>query len=130
MLLRSMAARGPFQDLFLPSLCAGSLSSGSSNQMNKRKTTDYRAGDHVAFAMPAGLHYGTVVRVLGQGESTAVEIEFEDGRKEIKKARDRALSLLRRASGASEVEERQGDRTRLRDPDVERVRRSEMRRRS
>jgi hypothetical protein len=73
--------------------------------------------------------YGTVTRVLGAGESSAVEIELEDGRREIKKIKDKALSLLKRASGASEVDERLSDRQRLRDPDVERIRRSDMRRR-
>jgi len=96
--------------------------------MDKARTTQYRAGDDVAYAMPSGMAYGTVVRVLGAGDQSAVEIEFEDGRKEIKKARDRGLSLLRRASGASEQEERSRDRERLRDPDIERIRRSEQRR--
>ena len=57
------------------------------------------------------------------------EIEFEDGRKEIKKVRDRSLSLLRRATGQSEEEERHKDRERLHDPDIERIRRSEQRKR-
>jgi hypothetical protein len=67
--------------------------------------------------------------VLGAGDSSAVEIEFEDGRKEVKKVRDRALSLLRRASGMSEEEERHKDRERLHDFEVERIRRSEQRKR-
>jgi hypothetical protein len=67
--------------------------------------------------------------VLGEGDSSAVEIEFEDGRKEVKKVRDRALSLLRRASGVSEEEERHKDRERLHDPEIERIRRSEQRKR-
>ncbi len=79
--------------------------------------------------MPSGMLYGTVVRVLGEGDTSAVEVEFEDGRKEIKKVRDRALSLLRRASGKSEEEERHSDRDRLRDYDIERIRRSDQRRR-
>jgi len=73
--------------------------------------------------------YGTVTRVIGEGESSAVEIEFEGGRKEIKKTRDRALSLLRRASGKSEEEERHSDRERLRDPEIDRLFRSEQRKR-
>jgi len=91
-------------------------------------STRYQTGDEVSFAMPSGMLYGTIVRMIGDGE--AAEIQFEDGRKEIKKVRDRALSLVRRASGRSEVEERHSDRERLKDPDIERVRRSEQRRRS
>jgi adenylosuccinate synthase len=97
--------------------------------MNKGHTTTYRVGDEVSFAMPSGMLYGAVKRVLGEGESSAVEIEFEDGRKEIKKVRDRSLNLLRRASGQSEEEERHEGRERLHDPDIERIRRSDQRRR-
>ena len=98
--------------------------------MNKGHRTDFKQGDEVSYAMPSGMVYGAVTRLLGTGESAAVEIEFEDGRKEIKKVRDRALSLLRRASGISEEEERHADRERLRDPDIQRLFRSEQRRRS
>jgi hypothetical protein len=97
--------------------------------MNKGHSTTYRPGDEVSFAVPSGVLYGTVTRVLGAGDSAAVEIEFEDGRKEIKKVRDRSLSLLRRATGQSEEEERHKDRERLHDPDIERIRRSEQRKR-
>jgi hypothetical protein len=97
--------------------------------MNKTRLTNYRAGDEISYAMPSGVLYGSVTRVLGEGESSAVEIEFEDGRKEIKKVRDRALNLLRRASGASEEEERHAGRERLQDPDIERIRRSDQRKR-
>ncbi len=79
--------------------------------------------------MPSGMLYGTITRLLGADEAAAVEIEFEDGRKEIKKVRDRALNLLRRATGTSEEEERHKDRERLRDPDIERIRRGEQRKR-
>jgi hypothetical protein len=95
--------------------------------MNKARTTSFRVGDEISYAVPSGMLYGTIVRVLPPGD--AVEIEFEDGRKEIRKAGDRALSLLRRASGLSEEEELSADRPKLRDPDVERIRRSEQRRR-
>lgn len=98
--------------------------------MNKGHRTDFRLGDEVSYAIPSGVLYGTVARVLGAGDSAAVEIEFEDGRKEIKKVRDRALNLLRRASGVSEEEERHADRERLHDPEIERLFRSEQRRRS
>jgi hypothetical protein len=97
--------------------------------MNKRHRTDFKQGDEVSYAVPSGVLYGTVTRVLGAGESAAVEIEFEGGRKEIKKVKDRALSLLRRASGLSEEEERHADRERLRDPEVQRIFRSEQRKR-
>ena len=94
--------------------------------MNKGHRTDFKTGDEISYAMPAGMLYGTISRVLGAGDSAAVEIEFEDGRKEIKKVRDRALSLLRRASGASEEEERHADRDRLRDTEIQRIYRSEQ----
>jgi len=97
--------------------------------MNKIRTRDYRLGDEVAFATPSGMLYGTVSRVLGDGDTAAIEIEFEDGRKEIKKVRDRSLSLLRRRSGASEEEEKRKDATRLKDFDIERIRKSETHRR-
>ena len=97
--------------------------------MNKPGTTQYRPGDEVSYAQPSGMLYGTIVRVIGDGDTGAVEIEFEGGRTEIKKNRDRSLRLLRRASGKSEVEERHSDRERLRDPDIERIRRSEQRKR-
>jgi hypothetical protein len=99
------------------------------SSMNKGHRTDFKKGDEVSYAMPAGVHYGSVTRVLGTDESAAVEIEFEDGRKEIKKVKDRALSLLRRASGVSEVEERHKNRERLHDPEIERLFRSEQRKR-
>jgi hypothetical protein len=97
--------------------------------MNKGRPLTYRLGDEISYAMPSGVLYGTVTRVIGEGETSAVEIEFEDGRKEIKKVRDRALSLLRRATGKSEEEERHSDRERLRDPEIDRLFRSEQRKR-
>ena len=97
--------------------------------MNKTRSTDFRPGDEVSYAMPSGMLYGTVTRVLGAGDSAAIEIEFEDGRKEVKKVKDRSIALLRRASGKSEEEERHSDRDRLRDPDIERIYRSEQKKR-
>lgn len=97
--------------------------------MNKPRTIDFKPGDEVSYAMPSGVLYGTVSRVLGAGDAAAIEIEFEDGRKEVKKVKDRALSLLKRASGRSEEEERHQDRARLRDPDIQRVFRSEQKKR-
>ena len=98
--------------------------------MSKDHTTVYNVGDEVAYAQPHGMAYGTVLRVIERGDSGAIEIEFEDGRKEVKKTKDRGLSIVRRASGAAEADERRPGGQRLRDPDVERVRRSEQRRRS
>jgi hypothetical protein len=97
--------------------------------MNKAHVTNFRAGDELSYAAPSGMMYGTVTRVLGTGESAAIEIEWEDGRKEIKPVKDRALALLRRASGASELEEKHAARHRLSDPDIESVRRSDQRKR-
>ena len=97
--------------------------------MTKPHRADLKVGDEVSYAMPASMLYGTVTRVLGAGDQAAVEIEFEDGRKEIKKVKDRSIGLVRRASGKSEVDERYSDRTKVRDPDIERVRRSEQRKR-
>ena len=98
--------------------------------MNKTRSIDFRTGDEVSYAMPSGVLYGTVSRLLGAGDAAAIEIEFEDGRKEIKKVKDRSIALLKRASGKSEEEERHSDREQLRDPDIERLFRSEQRRRS
>lgn len=97
--------------------------------MNKGHRTTYKKGDEVSYAMPGGMIYGTITRVLGADDSAAVEVEFEDGRKDIKKVRDRALSLLRRASGLSEEEERHSGRDRLRDTEIQRIIRSEQRKR-
>jgi hypothetical protein len=54
---------------------------------------------------------------------------FEDGRREIKKSRDRALHLVRRATGASELDEKHADRRRGADAEIDEVRRSDVRRR-
>ncbi|HYX43005.1 MAG TPA: hypothetical protein VE821_14965 [Pyrinomonadaceae bacterium] len=97
--------------------------------MNKARVMNFHAGDEISYAAPAGMMYGEVTRVIGAGESAAIEIEWEDGRKEIKPVKDRALALLRRASGISEVEEKHADRRRLADSDIESVRRSDQRKR-
>jgi hypothetical protein len=97
--------------------------------MNKARVMSFRSGDEISYAAPSGMMYGTVMRVLGSGESAAIEIEWEDGRKEIKPIKDRALALLRRASGVSEVEEKHGNRQRLSDTEIESVRRSDQRKR-
>ncbi|HEY6333870.1 MAG TPA: hypothetical protein VI756_31425, partial [Blastocatellia bacterium] len=89
--------------------------------MNKAIPVKFQTGDEVSYSVASGVAYGTVLRVLGDGDTAAVEIEFENGRKEIKRVKDRALSLLRRASGASEVQEHRtgAGAERLRDFDVE-----------
>lgn len=97
--------------------------------MNKSRSRVYKVGDEIAYAMPSGMLYGTIIRVVGEGENGAVEIEFEDGRRETKRVRESALSLLRRASGKSEVEETHSDRERLRDFEIERIRKSDERKR-
>jgi hypothetical protein len=89
----------------------------------------FSTGDEVAYALGRGMRYGRVVRVLGTGDTSSVEIEFEDGGREMHKMRDRALSLLRRASGESAKDEELRDRRRVVDPEIERARRSDQRRR-
>jgi len=102
-------------------------------QQNKkpgdRQPISYGPGDEVAYALGKGLRYGTVLRLIGTGDLAQVEIEFEDGGKEVHKMRDRALSLLRRASGASARDEELANRNKLRDYDVEAIRKSDQRRR-
>jgi len=97
--------------------------------MNKARVMNFHVGDEISYAGGSGMMYGEVTRLLGSGESAAIEIQWEDGRKEIKPVKDRALALLRRASGKSEVEEKHGDRGRLKDFDIESVRRSDQRKR-
>ncbi len=94
---------------------------------SKHKNINYGAGDEISYAFGSGIAYGEVVRVLEGGG--AIEILFEDGRREFKKSRDGALRLLRRASGASELEERRSDRERLRDQEVSEVFRSDQKKR-
>lgn len=85
---------------------------------SKSKGREYKVGDEVSYALAAGIRYGTVVRVLGD----AVEVEYEDGKKETKKMTDSRLRLLRRRSD-------EDDRRRSYQQDVEEVRQSEIRRR-
>ncbi len=94
---------------------------------SKSKVTNYSVGDEISYAFGSGIAYGEVVRLLEGG--AAVEIMFEDGRREIKKSRDGSLRLVRRASGASEAEESRSDRSQLRDFDIDEIRRSDQRRR-
>lgn len=94
---------------------------------NKPRTVTFGVGDEISYAFGNGMAYGEVLRVLEGGQ--AIEIHFEDGRREVKKVRDGALRLLRRATGASELEESHRDRTRARDIDVSEVMRSDIKRR-
>ena len=94
---------------------------------NKAKQITFGVGDEISYAFGNGMAYGEILRVLEGGQ--AVEIQFEDGRREVKKARDGSLRLLRRASGASELEEAHRDRGRTRDIDVSEVMRSDIKRR-
>ncbi|HKE05776.1 MAG TPA: hypothetical protein VKE91_17120 [Blastocatellia bacterium] len=94
---------------------------------NKSRYTSYGVGDEVSYAFGSGIAYGEVVRLLEGG--AAVEILFEDGRREIKKSRDGALRLTRRASGASELEEKRSDRERLHDHEINEVFRSDQKKR-
>jgi hypothetical protein len=94
---------------------------------NKAKSINYGVGDEISYVFGNGIAYGEVLRVLEGGQ--AIEIQFEDGRREIKKSRDGALRLLRRATGASELEEHTRERERSRDVDIGEVMRSDIRRR-
>ncbi|MBX3277002.1 MAG: hypothetical protein KF868_03255 [Acidobacteria bacterium] len=96
-----------------------------SNQQNP--AAPFGIGDEISYAFGSGMAYGEVVRLLEGGN--AVEIQFEDGRREIKRSKDRSLRLLRRASGRSEIEEKHSDRTRSRDREIDEVRRSDVKRR-
>jgi hypothetical protein len=94
---------------------------------HKNQPIRYGIGDEVSYAFGSGLVYGEITRLLEGGD--AVEITFEDGRREMKKTRDKALHLVRRASGASETDEKNADRTRGKDIEIDEVRRSDVRRR-
>ena len=93
---------------------------------NKHRNTTYGVGDEISYAFGNGMAYGEITRLLEGGQ--AVEISFEDGRKEIKKARDGSLRLLRRATGLSEAQEENKDRTKSRDTDIADVMRGDIRR--
>lgn len=102
--------------------------SQNQNQNQKQTSFEYRIGDEISFAAPQGMFYGRVVKLVADPTSPAVEIEFEDGRKEIKKVKDRSLHLLRRAGGKSEADEKYGTRAKTKDYDIDEVRRSEQKR--
>ncbi|OYT72884.1 MAG: hypothetical protein CFK52_03530 [Chloracidobacterium sp. CP2_5A] len=94
-----------------------------------RNRFEYRIGDEVSFAAGHGMQYGEIARIVTPGPDGAIEILWEDGRREIKKTRDRAIRLLRRASGASELDEHRGGRRRGFDNEISEVRRDDARRR-
>lgn len=98
------------------------------NNQRKSGAPVFNAGDDIAFAMGKGMRYGSVVRVVGAGDQAAIEIQFEDGGKEIHRVKDRALSLLRRATGVSERDEELGDRQKARDFGIKEVMKSDIRR--
>jgi hypothetical protein len=93
----------------------------------KPRNINFGVGDEVSYVFGSGIVYGEVTRLLEGG--AAVEILFEDGRREIKKSRDGALRMIRRASGASELEEQRSDRDRVRDSEIGDVFRSDKNRR-
>ncbi|HKX33449.1 MAG TPA: hypothetical protein VJ302_37575 [Blastocatellia bacterium] len=93
----------------------------------KSRNLNYGVGDQISYTFGSGIIYGEVTRLLEGG--AAVEIQFEDGRREIKKTRDGALHLIRRASGASEIEEQRSNHNRVRNYEIDEVRRSDQRRR-
>lgn len=93
---------------------------------NKKPTSNYQVGDEISYATGSGMHYGEVVRLLEGGQ--AIEILFEDGRREVKKARDGSVRLLRRASGDSELDEQNRGRGRAWDDEIREVMRRDIRR--
>jgi hypothetical protein len=101
----------------------------SRNKNQGSRQVTFGVGDEVAYALGRGMRYGTVLRMIGTGDQASLEIEFEDGGREVHRMRDRALSLVRRASGASARDEETADRQKLRDFDVNEVRKSDQRRR-
>jgi hypothetical protein len=84
----------------------------------KPKPREYKLGDEISYALAAGIRYGAIVRVLGD----VVEIEFEDGKKEMKKVGDGRLRLLRRQQSADDRRDRHRE-------DIRELHRSETRRR-
>jgi hypothetical protein len=94
--------------------------------IKKKPPTEYRIGDEVSYATGSGMSYGEIVRLLEGGQ--AIEILLEDGRREIKKSRDGAVRLLRRASGASELQEANRDRSRGIDTEIRDVMKSDIKR--
>ncbi len=97
---------------------------------NEKRAFEYRVGDEVSFAMHNGMLYGEVVKVVTPGENGAIEIEFEDGRREVKKVKDRGLRLVRRRSGVTEADEQRGPRERRQfDSDIRDTFRSDQKKR-
>lgn len=53
--------------------------------MAQHQNFEYRIGDEVSFAAGHGMQYGEVVRIITPGPDGAIEIQWEDGRRETKK---------------------------------------------
>jgi hypothetical protein len=94
---------------------------------NKSRNVTFGVGDEVSYVFGSGIVYGEVTRLLEGG--AAVEILFEDGRREVKKSRDGSLRMIRRASGASELEEQRSNRDRIHDQEISDLIRSEKHKR-
>lgn len=52
--------------------------------MAQHQNFEYRIGDEVSFAAGHGMQYGEVVRIITPGPDGAIEIQWEDGRRETK----------------------------------------------
>lgn len=50
--------------------------------MAQHQNFEYRIGDEVSFAAGHGMQYGEVVRIITPGPDGAIEIQWEDGRRE------------------------------------------------
>jgi hypothetical protein len=85
---------------------------------------EFRVGDEIMYSSATSIRYGTIVRLLGgASDNQMIEIEFEDGRKEMKKSRDRSLRLLKRR------QQEPDRRAEYHDREAQEVRRSEIKRR-
>jgi hypothetical protein len=82
----------------------------------------YELKDEVSCATPHGMIYGTVIRIVSPGGNGAVEIEYEDGRREVRKTSDHAMRVLKRASEPHR-EQRREDIDDVRRGDIKRFRR-------
>ena len=93
---------------------------------NRNSGVTYQVGDEVSYSMGSGVIYGEVIRLLEGGQ--AIEIKFEDGRREVKKSRDGSVRLLRRATGASEADESNRGRRKGFDQEIRDVMKSDIKR--
>jgi hypothetical protein len=79
----------------------------------------YALNDEVSCATPHGMLYGTIVRIVSPGSNGAVEVQYEDGRKEIRKVTDHAMRVLKSASQPKREQHRE---------DIDEVRRGDIKR--